>query len=592
MLKMLKNLRKQDLLVILISSLFIVSQVYLDLKVPDYMAEITRLVQTPGSAIHDIWVQGSYMLLCTFGSIISSIIVGFFAARLAASFAMRLRTMIFEKTIGFSMEEINKFSTASLITRSTNDITQIQSFVAMGMQIIIKSPILAVWAITKINNNGNWQWSLAVTISVLFLMVIIISLIFTALPKFKIIQKLTDNLNKVTRENLTGIRVVRAYNAEDYQEEKFEKANQDLTKTNLFTNRMMGIMMPSMNLVMSSLSLIIYWIGAYLISNSATMPEKLGIFSNMVVFSAYAVQVIMAFMMLTMIFVILPRVSVSANRIMAVLETESKIKDGKKVTTKSEIPKGKGTIEFKNVYFKYPESTDYVLEDINFKINQGETLAIIGATGSGKSSLINLIPRFYDASKGEVLIDGINVKDYSQELLNNKLGYVSQKSIIFSGDIKSNIAYGENGKEAPSIKEIAKAMDIAQGTELVLKKDDGFDSHVSQGGGNLSGGQKQRVSIARAICRSPEVYIFDDSFSALDYKTDKMLRLALKKETGSVTSIIVAQRIGTIKEADQILVIDKGKIVGIGKHKDLLNNCNIYREIALSQLSEEELKNA
>lgn len=584
MIKILKNLTKKEWIIISFSLLFIVLQVWLDLKLPDFMSDITRLVQQEGSELQDVLVQGGYMLLCALGSVVSSVIVGFFAARVAASLSMRLRAMVFEKTMSFSMEEINGFSTSSLITRSTNDITQVQTIVAAGMQAIIKAPILAIWAIIKISSK-NWQWTLATGIAVMVLLSMLSVIIIFALPKFKIIQILTDNLNRVTRENLTGLRVVRAYNAECYQQEKFQKANTELTQTNLFTNRVMAIMQPSMSLIMSGMSLAIYWIGAYLINGASIPQSKFALFSDMVVFTSYAMQVIMAFMMLTMLFIMLPRASVSAKRIMEVINTKAKILDGKVAT--NDQPQ-KGEVVFKNVSFKYPDASDYVLENINFTANQGETVALIGATGSGKSTLVNLIPRFYDVTEGEVLVDGINVKEYSQKILHDKLGYVSQKAILFSGTISSNVSYGEN-ENNPSEERVREAIEIAQGNEFVEKISDQYEGHVAQGGANLSGGQKQRLSIARAIHKKPEIYIFDDSFSALDYKTDMQLRMALKKETTKITSIIVAQRIGTIKDADKIIVLDDGKIVGTGTHKELLKNCEVYQQIALSQLSEEEL---
>jgi ATP-binding cassette subfamily B multidrug efflux pump len=584
MFKVLKMLTKKEWIVIAVCLFFIVIQVWLDLKLPDYMTDITMLIQQDSKMV-DIFEQGGYMLLCAVGSLISTIIVGYFAARVAASLSMRLRAMVFEKTMDFSMEEINGFSTASLITRSTNDITQIQMIVAMGLQIIIKAPILAVWAIVKISGK-SWQWTATTGVAVLILIIMLSVIIIFALPKFKVIQNLTDNLNKVTRENLTGLRVVRAYNAEDYQEEKFQKANTELTDTNLFVNRVMAIMQPGMSLIMSGMSLAIYWIGAYLINDAELPQKKLTLFSDMVVFSSYAMQVIMAFMMLTMIFIMLPRASVSAKRIMEVINTKAKIIDGNMNTGND---KKMGEIEFKNVSFKYPDAGDYVLENINFAVKKGETVAFIGSTGSGKSTLVNLIPRFYDVTEGEVLVDGINVKEYKQEVLHNKLGYVSQKAVLFSGTISSNVSYGDNGVEKPSMEMIKKAVEIAQGTEFVENMEDRYEAYVAQGGTNLSGGQKQRISIARAISRKPEIYIFDDSFSALDYKTDVKLRTALKKETMETTSLIVAQRIGTIREADRIIVLDDGKIVGSGTHKQLLKECEVYQQIALSQLSQEEI---
>lgn len=584
MFKIVKYLKLKEWLQIAVSLVFIVAQVWLDLKLPDYMSAITKLVQMPGSAMSDIWEQGGYMLLCTLGSVTSAIIVSFFATRIAASFSQRLRSMLFSKVESFSMEEINKFSTASLITRSTNDITQVQMVVVMGLQLVAKAPIMAAWAISKIAGKG-FEWSVVTGGAVLVLIITISFIMIFVMPKFRKMQILTDNLNKVTRENLTGLRVVRAYNAEAYQTEKFEKANDELTQTHLYTSRGMAVMMPVMSMIMGGLSLAIYWIGAYLI-NKADLMERLTIFPNMVVFSSYAIQVIMSFMMLVMIFIMLPRATVSAKRINEVLDTKPTILDGTKREGKQGIS---GEVEFRNVSFKYPDAAEYVLQDISFTAKQGETIAFIGSTGSGKSTLINLVPRFFDATEGEILIDGINVKDYVKEDLYNKIGYVPQKAVLFRGSINSNVAYGNNGKEASSHDAIKKAVSIAQVVDFVEAMDGQYEADVSQSGTNLSGGQKQRLAIARAICRNPEIYIFDDSFSALDYKTDHILRKALKEETANVTNIIVAQRIGTIMDADQIVVLDEGKIVGKGKHKELLKSCDVYREIALSQLSEEEL---
>ncbi len=584
MMKLLKRLKWQEWLQVSISLIFIVAQVWLDLKLPDYMSEITRLTQTPGSAMRDIWKSGGYMLLCALGSLVSAVIVGFFAARIAASFSKRLRSLLFEKVDSFSMEEINRFSTASLITRSTNDVTQIQMLITMGLQMLIKAPIMAVWAVTKIAGKG-FEWSLATAVTTLIMILMILLIMIFVMPKFKKMQVLTDNLNRVTRENLTGLRVVRAYNAEAYQEKKFEGANEELTSTQLFTSRGMAIMMPVMSMMMSGLSLAIYWIGAYLI-NAAQMAEKLTLFSNMVVFSSYAMQVIMAFMMMVMIFVMLPRAAVSAKRINEVLDTKPAVTDGGRRAGKQGML---GEIEFRNVSFQYPDAADCVLHDISFTAHRGETVAFIGATGSGKSTLINLIPRFYDATEGEVLVDGVNVKEYTQEALHNKIGYVPQKSVLFKGTVASNVGYGDNGKKPPEEDQIRRAVKIAQGAEFVETMDGQYQAEIAQGGTNVSGGQKQRLSIARAVCRDPEIYIFDDSFSALDYKTDRTLRSVLKKETAGVTNLIVAQRIGTIMDADQIIVLDEGRIVGRGTHRELLKNCPVYKEIAMSQLSEEEL---
>jgi len=577
MLKIFKYLKPIEWLMAGISLIFIVMQVWLDLKMPEYMQEITKLVQTPGSEMKDIWIAGGFMLLCALGSLIGAIIVGFFAARIAASFSQRLRSMLFNKVESFSMEEINRFSTSSLITRSTNDITQVQMLVTMALQLVIKAPITAVWAITKIAGKG-YEWTLTTGIAILIMIVMVTILMIFVFPKFRKMQTLTDNITRVTRENLTGLRVVRAYNAEDYQEAKFEKANEELTSTQLFTNRAMVIMMPIMTMLMSGLSLVIFWIGAHMI-NAAEMMDKLTIFSNMVVFSQYAMQVIMSFMMLVMIFIMAPRASVSAKRINEVLDTKPTIIDGHATEGKFNL---KGEVTFRNVSFKYSDTADYVLENINFTAKQGETVAFIGSTGSGKSTLINLIPRFYDATEGEVLVDGVNVKNYKLESLYKKIGYIPQKAVLFKGTVESNVAYGDNNGE------VVESVRIAQGTDFVEKMEGQYGADISQGGTNVSGGQKQRLAIARAICRKPEIYIFDDSFSALDYKTDRNLRNALK-ETSGITNIIVAQRIGTIMEADKIIVLDEGKIVGIGKHRELLDTCAVYKEIAMSQLSEEEL---
>ncbi|WP_312433599.1 ABC transporter ATP-binding protein [Lacrimispora sp.] len=584
MIRIFKYLKPKEWLMALFSLIFVMVQVWLDLKLPDYMSEITMLVQTPGSAMSDIWFAGGKMLLCTLGSLASAVIVGYFAARIAAAFSKRLRSLLFNTVESFSMEEINRFSTDSLITRSTNDITQIQTLITMGLMLIIKAPIMAVWAITKIAGKG-FEWSLATGAAVAILVVMIGIIMIFVIPKFKKMQSLTDNMNRVTRENLTGLRVVRAYNAEDYQEKKFEEANEELTGTQLYTSRATAIMMPVMNMIMSGLSLSIYWIGAYLI-NAAQMTDKLTLFSDMVVFSSYAMQVVMSFLMLVMIFIMLPRASVSAKRINEVLDTEPTILDGSHTDG---VPGLKGEVTFQHVGFKYPDAADYVLEDVNFTVKQGKTIAFIGSTGSGKSTLINLVPRFFDATEGEILIDGVNIKEYTQEALHNKIGYVPQKAVLFKGSVSSNVAYGDNGGNGFSEHEMKKAIAIAQGTDFVERMEGSYEADIAQGGTNVSGGQKQRLAIARAVCRKPEIYIFDDSFSALDYKTDRILRNVLKKETAGVTSMIVAQRIGTIMDADQIIVLDEGRVVGKGKHKDLLQNCEVYRQIAMSQLSEEEL---
>lgn len=586
MFKLFKNLTKKDVITILISVVLIVFQVWLDLKLPDYMSEITRLVQTEGSTINDILVQGSYMLACAGGSLIAMIIVGYLTSSVSANFSRTLGKKVFEKVQGFSMEEIKLFSTSSLITRTTNDITNVQMLISMGTQLIIKAPITAVWAVFKILNK-SWTWSMLTGLAVLILLVTIAVLVLTVLPKFKIVQKLIDNINALTRENLTGIRVVRAFNAEKYQEDKFEVGNHKLTSTQLFNQRMMSIMSPIMYLIMNLLPLGIYFLGASLISD-AGMASKLTLFSDMVVFSSYAMQVIMSFLMLAMIFIMYPRASVSADRINEVLETETKIKDGKF----SGKTKKEGEVEFKNVSFMYPDSQEYVLKDISFTAKKGEVVAFIGSTGSGKSTLINLVPRFYDATRGEVLVDGVNVKDYKLETLHNKLGYVPQRAVMFGGSVNYNVAYGENGKGKKSEKKIQEAVHVAQAEDFVLKMPETYNSYIASGGTNVSGGQKQRLAIARAIARDPEIYIFDDSFSALDYKTDFVLRSELKKYTKNATSLIVAQRIGTIINADKIIVLDKGECVGMGTHQELMKTCKVYQEIAYSQLSKEELENA
>lgn len=587
MFKMFKNLNKRQILLLIASIFFIVVQVLLDLKIPDYMQNITVLVQTEGSSISSILKEGGYMLLCAAGSLVAAIVTGYCASNIGTGFAKTIRSKVFDKVSSFGMEEIKKFSTASLITRTTNDITQVQMFLVMAIQMLIKAPIMATIAITKIANKG-WEFSLITVIGVLIVIVMIALLIVVVLPKFKKIQTLTDNLNRITRENLTGIRVVKAYNAEEYQLDKFETANEELTSTHLFTQRALSFASPIMSTVMSGLSLSIYWVGALLI-NEADMMNKMSIFGNMVTFSSYAIQVIMSFVFLAMLFIIYPRASVSAKRLNEVLETESNIKDGfiDKNTTGL-----KGEIEFRHVSFKYPDAEEYILKDINFKINRGETVAFIGSTGSGKSTLINLIPKFYNVTEGSILIDGIDIKDMTRAYLNDLLGYISQKAILFKGTIEDNITLGTVDGKKPDKMAIEDAVKVSQSSEFIDKLEKGYTSPVAQGGVNFSGGQKQRISIARAIARNPEIYIFDDSFSALDYKTDFTLREALKSHTKDATILIVAQRIGTIKDADKIVVLDDGKCVGIGDHKTLLKTCKVYKEIADSQLSKEELENA
>ena len=583
MLKIFKNMKKKEVICLLISIVFIVVQVWLDLKMPDYMSKITELVQTEGSSIKDILVQGVYMLSCALLSFISAVIVGFFASNLAASFAKNLRSRIFNKVLDFSMAEIKEFSTSSLITRTTNDVNQVQMLLSIGTQMLIKAPIMAVWAIIKISGK-NFTWSTITGVAVLILVAMIATIVALVLPRFKIVQKLIDNLNRIIRENLTGIRVVRAYNAEDYQENKFDKANSELTNTQMFNQRIMAVISPVMNAIMQGLTLAIYLTGAHII-NEAGIADKIDIFSDMVVFSSYAMQVLSSFMMLAFVFIIFPRASVSAKRINEVLDTKLSIKNGDKTNGVEE-----GTVEFRNVSFKYPDAEEYMLHNVTFKTHKGDTVAFIGSTGSGKSTVVNLIPRFYDATEGEVLVDGINVKEYDQKHLHDLIGYVPQKAVMFDGTVYENISYGDNGREKPDMNKVKEAVKIAQGTEFVEKMQDTYEAHIAQGGTNVSGGQKQRLSIARAIARNPEIYIFDDTFSALDYKTDFNLRKALKEYTKDATSLIVAQRIGTIKEADKIIVLDQGNVVGVGTHKELLQNCEVYKEIALSQLSEEELK--
>lgn len=582
MLKIFKNLKKEDWGYLGIGIISIVLQVWLDLKMPDYMSEITLLVKTPGSEMADILTAGGKMLLCALGSLVSAMVVSVIAARIASNFGATMRGKLFSKVQSFSMAEIGKFSTASLITRSTNDVTQVQMLIVFGLQAIIKAPIMAVWAIVKIAGK-NTTWTLTTGAAVAVLLIVVIICVSLVMPRFKKIQEYTDDVNRVTRENLSGLKVVRAYNAEKYQEEKFDVSNQILSSTHLFTGRVMAFLMPSIQLVMSGLTLAIYWLGAAMI-DAAELTEKITLFSDMVVFSQYAMQVVMAFMLLVMIFIILPRASVSAKRILEVLDTEPTIIDGKE-TEGTET----GTIEFRNVSFRYPDAEEDVLKNISFTAKKGETVAFIGATGCGKSTVINMIPRFYDATEGEVLVNGRNVKEYEQKALRNKIGYVSQKAILFSGTVQSNVAYGDNGKADKLDSDVVDAVYTAQASEFVEKMPDGYNGYIAQNGSNLSGGQKQRLSIARAVCRHPEIMIFDDSFSALDYKTDRKLREALHKECKDATKIIVAQRIGTIRDADRIVVLEDGEIAGMGTHDELMKNCQVYQQIAYSQLSKEEL---
>lgn len=586
MFKLLKNIGLKEWLLTLVVFVLIFGQVWLELKMPDYMSEITVLVQTEGSEMKDIIKNGGAMLGCALGSLVLAVFTGYIVSYISAVFSMVTRKKLFDKVENLTMQEVKNFSTSSLITRTTNDITQIQMFVAMGLQLLIKAPITAIWAITKILNKG-WEWSVVTGVAVLILLTVVAILIFVVIPRFKIVQKLTDRLNMVTRENLTGIRVVRAFDAEKYQENKFEDVNTKLTNLQLFNQKAFSVMQPTMLLVMQTLTLAIYFIGARLI-DGALMADKLVLFGNMVVFSSYAMQVIFSFLLLAFVFMMMPRAQVSANRINEVMETEITIKEG---TVNENKTNEVGTVEFRNVSFKYPDADEYLLKDISFKVEKGQTVSFIGSTGSGKSTLINLVPRFYDVTDGEVLVDGVNVKEYTSEFLHNKLGYISQKAVMFNGTVRSNIIYGDNGKETPTDSKVKEAVEVAQAKEFVEKMENTYDAHIAQGGTNVSGGQKQRLSIARAIARDPEIYIFDDSFSALDYKTDSILRKELKKYTKDATSLIVAQRIGTIMNSDKIIVLDEGKVVGQGTHKELLENCEVYKQIALSQLSKEELEN-
>ena len=621
MFRIMKYLSKAEIGQMLVALLTIVGQVYFDLKLPDYMSDITTLVETPGSDMKDIWIAGGKMLLISLGSVACAVITGYIAARVAASFTQRLRSLEFRKVESFGPAEMSKFSTASLITRSTNDITQVQMFITMGLQLIVKSPIMAVWAVCKIAGEG-FEWTLATGIAVAVLLVAITIMMVMVMPKFKAMQALTDNINLVARENLTGLRVVRAYNAEGYQESKFTKANKDLTETQLFTNRVMAFMMPLMNTVLNGLMLAVYWIGAYLIG-AAGLKDKLTVFSNMVVFSNYSVQVIMSFLLMSMVFVLWPRADVSAQRIMEVLDTEPIVGNGTKAAADVAKTGQRGTVEFRNVGFTYPDSREAMLEGISFTATQGQTVAFIGSTGSGKSSLINLVPRFYDVSEGQVLVDGVDVRDYDLKTLRDKIGYVPQQSVLFKGTVASNVSYGDQpgdpaevemtdsstasgrkhetallaadkaaqdaGLPAERMERVKAAADVAQASEFVARMDGGYAAAIAQGGSNVSGGQKQRLSIARAVYRHPEILIFDDSFSALDFKTDREVRDALAREAKDSTKLIVAQRIGTIMNADRIVVLDDGKVVGQGTHRELLEHCDVYRQIAESQLSQSEL---
>ena len=586
MIKLLKNLTKKEVIYSLICISLVAFHVWLELKIPDYMSGITRLVQTEGSKMSEILHQGGLMIFCALISLICNVITGYFSARVASSFSATLRNNIFHKVETMGVAEVKKFSTSSLITRTTNDVTQVEMLIGMGLHAMVKAPVMAVSAILKILNKG-FEWSMLTAACVSVLMTVVITLMIIVLPRFEKVQKLIDKINGVTRENLSGIRVIRAFNAEKYQTNKFKDVNDELTGMQLFNQRCFAILNPVMNLVHHALVLGIYIIGALLIVN-AGMVEKISLFSNMVVFSSYGMHVIMSFLVLSFIFMMIPRAQISAKRINEVLDEEISVKEGKFKGKTKEV----GTVEFKNVSFKYPEADDYVLKNISFKVNKGETIAFIGSTGSGKSTLINLVPRFYDVTEGEVLVDGVNVKEYTTEALNNKLGYVPQKAVMFTGTVEDNVSYGDNGRGNISLNKVKEAVKVAQGKDFVEKMEDTYQAHIARGGTNVSGGQKQRLAIARAIARDPEIYIFDDSFSALDYKTDSVLRKELKKYTKDATSMIVAQRIGTIMHADKIVVLDEGECVGIGTHKELLKTCDVYKEIALSQLSEEELKDA
>lgn len=586
MIKLFKNLEKKDLLIILFVAVLVIFSVFLDLKLPEYMSDITRLVQTEDSTMNEILKSGGYMLLCAIISLVCTIVVGYFTSLLSARFSRNIRKRIFEKVESFGISEIKKFSTASLITRTTNDVTQIEMLLAMGLQLLIKAPIMAIWALLKIIGKSG-ELSLVTATGVVIIVVTNMIIIKIVSPRFARIQRLTDKINGVARENITGIRVVHAFNAEKFEEDRFNDVNSELTNIHLTITKTFALMDPIMNFVMHFQHLGIYIVGAYLILHSGMM-EKINVFSNMVVFSSYGMQVIISFLMLTMIFMVLPRARVSVERINEVLESDISVISGNFNGKTKEI----GTIEFQNVSFKYPDADEYLLKNINFKVNKGETVAFIGSTGSGKSTLINLVPRLYDATDGKVLVDGVDVKDYDLHELNNRIGYVPQKAVMFTGTVSDNVSYGDNGRGKIQSSKVKKAIEIAQAKDFVENMDNKYDAHIARGGTNVSGGQKQRLSIARAIARDSEIYIFDDSFSALDYQTDAKLRKELKKYTKDATSLIVAQRIGTIMNADKIIVLDKGECVGIGTHKELLKSCEVYKEIALSQLSEEELENA
>ncbi len=586
MLKLLRFLNKKDWVYVFFVVVFVCCGVFLSLKLPDYMTNVTQLVETGGS-VEEVWSAGLWMLLCAVGDAVCTIFMGFFSSKVAADFSASLRAAVYNKVVSFSMEEISLFSTSSLLTRSTNDITQIAIMITNCMQSLLRAPIMAVWAFIKILGRA-YQYLIVLGVAVVILVIVILTNFKLVVPKFRLIQKLTDNLNEVSRENLTGVRVVRAYNAEEYQQAKFNIANKDLYDNHLYTGKVMAYLPPSMQFVMSTTSLCIYWVGARLIQNMADPMMKIGMFSELVTFMAYAMQIIGAFMMISFTFLMIPRCLVAAGRVNEVLSTEAKIKDGNNL----DIPKGKGTVEFKNVGFTYPDAEEPVLTGVSFTANAGDTVAFIGSTGSGKSTLINLVPRFFDVTEGQVLVDGVDVREYTQHDLRSRIGYISQKATLFKGTLRSNVAYGDYGDEVVDDERVIHALTVAQGKDIITKTEDGINQEVAQGGTNFSGGQKQRISIARAICKRPEIFIFDDSFSALDYKTDKVLRSELKKETNGATTLIVAQRIGTVRDADLIVVLDEGKVVGEGTHKELLESCDVYQQIARSQLSEEELANA
>lgn len=585
MLKLLRYLKKRDIFALILIVGLIVGNVWLELEIFEYMQKITTIIASGTNSMNEILKNGGIMIACAVGSMIGAIIVNFFVSRLASRFGARLREEIFKKVANFSSAEIKHFSTASLITRTTNDVTQVQNIISMGVRMLVRAPVMAIMALCKIVATRK-EWTYATIISVIFIFIMLGIIVAIALPKFKKIQKLTDDLNRVTREGLTGTRVVRAFNAEDYQENKFNNVNDTITNNNLFVNKAMSLLDPTLNFVMSALPLAIYVIGAYLIYN-AGMFDKVELFSYMTTFSGYAIQVVMSFVMLIAIFIMMPRALVSASRINEVLETKDSIVDG----NGTDKPIKEGEVQFVNVGFKYPDAEEYVLHDVSFKAEKGQVVAFIGSTGSGKSTLINLVPRLYDATEGQVIVDGVNVKDYTIEQLNNKIGYIAQKATLFSGTVRSNVTLGEKEGGKPTDEDIKRALDISQST-FVQNLEGGIDAEIDQGGKNVSGGQKQRLAIARALARNPEILIFDDSFSALDYKTDRELRHALKEKSAGTTCLIVAQRIGTIMDADKILVLDSGRVVGEGTHKELMENCEVYKEIALSQLSKEELENA